>query len=106
MKVKAGNTVRANLFKEWLLEKLKTEVYIDTDLFPDFPGKKEYLNNLLSKGTIAPINTDDELNQRDLELKRKAEKEKWAQKLEERRRLNETLEEKMARAEERLKRQK
>lgn len=103
MKCKAGNTILFQKFKDWFYEKLKTEVYVDTDAFPKFGGKEEYIQNLFSAQVILPITQDDIHNQEILEAKREREKNAWAVKLDEQRKANETVAEKMAKAELRMK---
>ena len=106
MRIKKGTLLESIKFKKWLFQKLQTEVCIDTDEYPDFPGKKKFIANLLSKGNIVPAIADDERNQEILETTRQANKDKWLKKLEEQKKANETIQDKMIKAELRLKKAK
>ena len=105
MKIKKGTFLESIKFKKWLFQKLQTEVCIDTDEYPNFPGKEKFIANLLSRGNIVPALTDDERNQEILEATRQANKNKWLRRLEDQKKANETIQDKMIKAELRVKKQ-
>ena len=103
MKIKRGPQLEGQRFKCWLLKKLQDSVYVDTDEYPNFPGKQEFITNLLSKKMILPATVDDELTQKELERQKEIEEQGYTQALREYKKLQETLEERMIKAERRLK---